>query len=194
MKEVKRDEELSFIVVFKVDKDLNYKNFNLFYQEDGGKLRLIKMKIKDYSKIENTEIINFGEEFDLNIKTHPDSIIFDSLSLGMDASYLVRNCTTAGCNVISKDLVSDGTYKILSIAFGSEYYNAKNMIDFLTGYGTIIYKDSSGEEGQLKIENLLSSSYFGKTVYLKVPIDVQEENLLSLDFTIRNKSYSYKLK
>ena len=194
VKEVKKDEELSFIVVFKVDKDLNYKNFNLFYQEDGGKLRLIKMKIKDYSKIENTEIINFGEEFYLNIKTHPDSIIFDSLSLGMDASYLVRNCTTTGCNVISKDLVSDGTYKILSIAFGSEYYNAKNMIDFLTGYGTIIYKDSSGEEGQLKIENLLSSSYFGKTVYLKVPVDVQEENLLSLDFIIRNKSYSYKLK
>lgn len=194
VKEIKRDEKLSFIVIFKVDKNFNYKNLKLYYQEDSGKLRLIKMNIKDYSKIAETKTINFGEEFDLNIQTNPDSIVFDSISLSMNTSYLVRNCTTTGCNVVSRDLVSNGSYQILSISFGSEYYNTKNMIDFLTGYGTIIYKDSSGEEGQLKIENLLSSSYFGKTVYLKVPVDIQEENLLSIDFTIRNKSYSYKLK
>jgi len=194
VKEVKRDEELSFIVVFKVDKDLNYKKFNLYYQEESGKLRLIKMNIKDYSQIEKTEVIGFGEEFNLNIQSNPDFIIFDSISLSMNASYLVRNCTSTGCAVVSKDLSSDGSYQILSISFGSEHYNTKNMIDFLVGYGTIVYKDSSGEEEKLEIENLLTRSYFGKTVYLKIPIDIKEENILRMDFTIRNKSYSYMLK
>ena len=53
-KKIKRDEVLDLIVVYKVNKKAKKNRFSLFYQENGGKLRKIKLNVKDISEIQDT--------------------------------------------------------------------------------------------------------------------------------------------
>ena len=84
-------------------------------------------------------------------------------------------------------------YKILEISFSSDTFEAKNMIDFLHKYGKIVYKDSSGVEEEIEVESAVSRKYFGKIIYLKVPIEIEEAKEVKLLFTVRNRSYTYLL-
>ena len=191
VKEVKRDEKVHFIIVYKTNNSLKKEKFVLYYQENGGILRKIKLKVKDIRKIEDPVVLQFGDNIDINIQSNPDSISFDKYQVLTEADYLVRNCISTGCDVVNRKLTTDGSYKILQINFGSDTYVAKNVIDFLKSYGKIIYKDSSGLEEELEVIDLIGRSYFGKVIYLKVPNYVKEEDLLRMEFTIRNKQYIY---
>ena len=163
----------------------------MYYQEDLGSLRKIKLKLKDLRVLEDAIVLNFGDYMEFNIQNSQESISFDRYQVLDEADYLVRNCISTGCEVVNRKLATDGSYKILQIDFGSDVYGAKNLIDFLKSYGKIIYKDSSGFEDELKVIDLVNRSYFGKTIYLKVPNYVKEEDLLRMEFTIRNKRYIY---
>ncbi len=191
VKEVKRDETLNFIIVYQVDKDLSKDKFALYYQENSEILRKIKLKLKDIRKLEEPITIPFGEEMKINIESNPDTISFDQFGVKSEAEYLIRSCITTGCTIENRSLTADDTYKILQITFGSETYDSKNMIDFLSSYGKIIYKDSSGEEDILPIKSLVTRPYFSKTVFLKAPADLKDEDLLRMEFTVRNKRYVY---
>ena len=96
-----------------------------------------------------------------------------------------------GCRNVSYYLSGDKE-KILKIDFGSEVWESKNMIDFLTQYGKLIYKDSNDVEGTIEIKNPIDKTYYGKTVLLKIPGEVQYKEL-SIDLVVRNKHYVYKL-
>ena len=191
VKEVKRNETIHFIIVYKVVSSLKKDKFILFYQEDGGILRKIKLKLQDLRELEEADVLTFGDYMEISIQSNPDNISFDSYQVLDEAEYLIRSCVSNGCTVTNRKLVTDGSYKILQIDFGSDIYGAKNVIDFLKSYGKIIYKDSSGFEDELKVVDLVNRSYFGKTIYLKVPNYVKEEDLLRMEFTIRNKRYIY---
>ena len=191
VKEVRRGEKLHFIIVYKVNNSLKKGKFVLYYQESGGILRKIKLKLKDVREIENPVVLQFGDYMDIDIQSNPDSISFDKYQVLTETDYLVRNCISTGCDVVNRKLTTDGSYKILQINFGSDTYVAKNVIDFLKSYGKIIYKDSSGLEEELKVIDLVGRSYFGKVIYLKVPNYIKEEDLLRMEFTIRNKQYIY---
>ena len=71
----------------------------------------------------------------------------------------------------------------MKLDFASEVWESKNMIDFLTQYGKLIYKDSNDVEGEIGIVNPISKTYYGKTVFLKIPGDV-EYKTLSVDLII----------
>lgn len=191
VKEVKRDEIVHFIIVYKADSSLKKEKFVLYYQEDLGSLRKIKLKLKDLRVLEDAIVLNFGDYMEFNIQNSQESISFDRYQVLDEADYLVRNCISTGCDVVNRKLATDGSYKILQIDFGSDVYGAKNLIDFLKSYGKIIYKDSSGSEDELGVIDLINRSYFGKTIYLKVPNYIKEEDLLRMEFTIRNKRYIY---
>ena len=191
IKELKRDERIQFIIVYKVDKSLKKNKFALFYQEDGGILRKIKLDLQDISHLEEPVVLNFGDNMVVDTKNNPDSISFDAYQVLSEADYLVRNCITTGCEVVNRKITTDGSYKILRIDFGSDMYGAKNLIDFLRSYGKIIYKDSDGLEEELKVVDLVGRDYFGKTIYLKVPSYINERDLLRMEFVIRNKQYIY---
>ena len=108
-------------------------------------------------------------------------------------SYVGRNCSSSKCSNVNLELVSDGSYKIMEITFGSEYATVKNMVDFLTKYGKINYKDSNSEDEVCEVVNAIGRQYYGKSVFLRIPNEVSTSNELSFDFIIRNKHYVYKL-
>ena len=67
------------------------------------------------------------------------------------------------------------------------------MIDFLRKYGKLIYKDSEGEKVEIDIENPINKTYYGKSIFLKVPVELESSEDVSLDLVIRNKHYIYKI-
>ena len=120
-------------------------------------------------------------------------IDFETYTVQSGVDYIIRKCTVERCVNDKKHFDTDEMHKILEIDFASDTFEAKNMIDFLKKYGKIEYKDSSGIEQQIEIENVLSYKYFGKVVYLKVPREIEEAKDVKFLFTIRDQSYIYKL-
>lgn len=187
---LKRNEELNCIVIYKVSNELDKNKFVLYYQESSGYLRKIKLKVTDLSKIGDTINLKLEENLKLDIYDG-DDITFDNYEIGNSFYYNTRKCTSDGCTFVRNKLTGDGE-KILKIDFGSELWESKNMIDFLTQYGKLIYKDSNDVEGEIEIKNPISKAYYGKAVLFKVPGEVEYKEL-SIDLIVRNKHYVYKL-
>lgn len=195
VKELKRDEELSFILIYKVDKNIRKGKFVLYYQEQGGiyKLRKIKLKMKDVSKIENAKVLEFGEFFDVPIAGKEDSISLDEFQFVDSAIFKSNQCTSSRCDVVENTVVAPAGSKILQITFASDYYEAKNMIDFFKKYGRINYKDSKGKTKDLDIEFSIRKNYLGKTIYLIVPEGLETYKDAQISFVVRDKEYTYRL-
>lgn len=193
VKELERDESINFIVVYKVNKKLNKNGFVLYYQESDGNLRKIKLKVKDVSKVKDAGKYKLKDDVELTFGSKKEIVSFDKVTFTDEVSYVIRKCTSIGCVNDNRNFATNGTYKIMKIEFGSDSYQAKNMIDFLTGYGKIVYKDSSGDEETLKVENSVNNDYYGKEIYLKVPDDITEAKEIKFEFTVRNNKYVYEL-
>lgn len=194
-KEIKRDEKINFIIIFKVDKKVRRGRFKLYYQEYGGifKLRRIKVKIKDIRKIESAKKINVGEFMDVNIYGNEDSLSIDKFSYSKSIEYKTTKCTDIRCEYKTFKYDAPDGYQVLTLEFASDYYESKNIIDFLTKYGKINYKNSKGKDESLDIKIAVNKNYYGKTVYLRVPEDMEKSKDTYLDFIIRNKEYKYML-
>ena len=196
VKELKRDEELSFIIVYKVEKKLPKNGFVMYYQELGGdnKLRKIKLNVKDISKVNDSGTVQFGDTIDININGVEDSISIDRFDFIDSFLYKVSKCSSSGCEYDDKDyFVSEG-YKVLKISFGSLVYESKDMKKFISKYGKIVYTDEEDNEREYEIKYAINSEYYGKYLYLLVPEDVANAKTINLLLLLRNNKYVYKLK
>ena len=191
VRELKRDEVLDCIVIYKVDNYLDKNNFVLYYQESNGYLRKIKLKVQDVSGINEIIKKNLGDELKLDFMNNGDNISIDGYFITDEAEYSTRECKSSGCSYERNTLYGKGK-KILKLDFGSEVWESKNMIDFLTQYGKLIYKDSNGVEGEIEIVNPIDKTYYGKTVFIKILGEVEYKEM-SIDLIVRNKHYIYKL-
>lgn len=194
-KELKRDEVFEVIIIYKVDKNLKKENFVLFYQEfdDSHKLRKIKLNLEDLREIKEEKELVLGDDLEVDVYKKKDTISFNYLEFLDTASYVSRRCSGSNCERITEEFSVDENFKILLLEFGSLEYEAKNMIDFLTKYGKIVYKDSEGKVRTLKYENPIKKNYYGKSIFIKVPKEVEGSEEVKLLFTIRNKKHSYRL-
>ena len=196
VKSINSEQNLDFIIVFKVNEKISNNRFVLFYQERNGlsKLRKIKLKLSDISKVNSSEKYDLGDSFSVNVKGNEETLSFDSYELLDSTSYSTKECSFGNCSIVSKEFSVSSDYKILMIEFASDDWETKNMIDFFDRYGKIIYKDSSGDEESLDIDFALKNKYYGKVVYLKVPTEMVDAKSVALNFVVRNLEINYKLK
>ena len=147
-KELKRDESITTIIVYKVEKRKWNSNFVLYYQEKYGsdKLRKIKLNIKDISKLEKVEKLKYGDTLKLKVNGKVENISIDDYDIAQTAEYIKRSCTLYDCVNNTYDFTAKDGYNILKLSFGSDNFESKNLIDFLNKYGKISYKDSDGNE------------------------------------------------
>ena len=192
-RELKRNEEIDCIIVYKVDKNLNKNRFVLYYQENSESLRKIKLKVKDVSKIEEATELDLGDSLDIGFRKNNDIISIDNCEFKEEITYTIRRKTSTYANLIDKKIRIDGDYRILELDFGSEVWDAKNMIDFLNIYGKLNYKDNEGMDRVINVVNPIKNIYYGKSVYLKVPKEVEESKEVKLEFIIRNRHYTYRI-
>lgn len=194
VKELKRDETINLIIVYKVNKSLKKDRFVLYYQEDNGILRKIKLKLKDVSKIEDKSTFNIGDEMTFKIRNEEQVVSFDKFELANEMGYKRRICNTTRCDVEDETYKAKAGYKILKIEFASNEYEGKDMIDFSTDYGKINYIDSKNKETSLDFKYPFSHKATGKYIYTLVPDEVEKSEKLEIVYTIRNEKYTYKLK
>ena len=195
VKKLQRDESITIIIIYKVDKKIRKGRFVLYYQEQGGifKLRKIGLKTKDISKISDTKELELGDYFDVPIVGKEDSLSIETVEFNDSVSYKVNKCVSYMCEVKTERYNAPEGYKVMEITFSSDTYEAKNMIDFFDKYGRISYKDSKGKTKSLDVNVAVNKSYLGKVIYLKVPKDFEKYEDARLYFTIRDKDYSYPL-
>lgn len=194
VKELKRDETLNFIIVYKVDNKLKKGRFVLYYQEESGYLRKISLKVKDISKIENKGTLNLGDDFTFSLKGNEQTVSFDSYNILDNVDYTYRICNTSRCYVQNDNYVTSEDYKVLKINFASTEFEGKDMVDFSSSYGKIVYIDSENTEEVVDIKYPFSHVATGKFLYVLIPNDAAESSKIEIVYTIRNAKYTYKIK
>ena len=194
VKELKKDEMATFIIVFKVDKNIKKDSFVLYYQEKGGILRKIKLNLKDISKIEDKGTIELGEEIQFNIQNKKQVFSLDSYAFLKTADYTIRNCNTTECYVEKENYTAGEGYKVLKIDFASNNFEGKEMVDFSSEYGKIVYIDNSKMEQFVEFKYPIQKKALGKYLYTLIPEEVEQATSISIVYTIRNEKYTYKLK
>ncbi len=190
---LKNGEVLNCIIIYKVNKDLKKDRFVLYYQENGGYLRKIKLNVKDVSKIGEIEKLTMGDELDLGFQYKSDVIRFEYALVNPDVTYTTQECNSRSCSFSEHYLAAGEDFRFLEIVFSSDVYEAKNMVDFLVNYGKLNYKDANDKEDTIELVNAIPKSYYGKSVFFKVPVELETAKELYLDFIVRNKHYQYQI-
>lgn len=196
-KELKPNESFNLIMVYNVDQKYSPKKFVLYYQEYLGQkphLRKIKLKLNDVSKINKNEIIKLDEELKFTLKEQEEKLTLDSYSFVTETDYTYKNCSDVNCELNTGKIIANPTTKILKITFASSNFEGKDMIDFSSQYGKIIYINNKGKAKIIDIESYVDKTYYGKYLYLKVPEEIETANSIELKYIIRNQEYTYKLK
>lgn len=196
-KTLKRDETVNLIMIFKVDKKLSKRRFVLYYQElnnNDPHLRKIKLKLNDVSKINKNKPIKLNEELNFTLEDEEETIIFDDYKFYDYTDYSYRTCGSSNCTTYTDYYTAKTGKKILKISFASNNFEGKDMIDFSSKYGKIIYINNKGKEESVEIKNPFSRSYYGKYLYVEVPEALESSESLEIRYTIRNNQYIYKLR
>lgn len=195
VKTIKNGEEVKFIVVYKVNKSFLSRKAVIYYQEKDGlfKLRKIKLKVKDLSTVKKATELNLGDMFDITIMENDESLSFDRVSFDKNVTYRTNKCNTERCDQSNKNYSAKEGHSILSIDFGSDVFESEDMIDFLTKYGKIVYKDNKGKTRESSIESAIDKRYYGKVVFIDVLDEIALSEDVSINIVMRNKSYNYHL-
>ncbi len=194
--EIKKDESLEFIIVYKVDKKISKNRFDLYYQEQWGiyKSRKIQLKIKDISKVSKPKKLKLGEYFDVLLAGKEESLSIENYKLTPSTTVYFNICSAIDeCDLYEDDYSAPKDHLFMEMYFSSDSYEAKNMIDFLKKYGRINYKDSKGKKHTQEVVNGIPKTYLGKVVYLKVPKEFDYYEDVELHITVRDKEYYYQL-
>ena len=139
--------------------------------------------------------MSLGDDFTITIKGKDENIILDGVDFYENSYYILTKCNeNTGCENINRDLASTEDKKIMILSYGTDDYEAKDIIDFSTDYGKIIYIDSNGKKQAINMKSMTRETYSGKYYYTLVPREVEQSNELYIQFTIRNRRYIYKIK
>ena len=190
------DESITMIMVYKVDNTLKKDRFVLYYQEFEGEsefLRKIKLKLKDYSKIDDCGTKELGETMSFTIKTQDEEISFDDYEILSETEYVYNICSTINCSNSKATYRAPNGYFVMKLLFSSDTFEGKDLKEFAEDYGKITYYDAEGKKKEIKLEVPIPRTYYGKYLYVKVPSEVNQAQSFSFDFTIRNKKYVYKI-
>ena len=193
VKEFKRDETANFIIIYKVEKKLKKGRFVLYYQE-GNKLRKIKLKLKDISKVTDGGNYKLGDDFTFKIGNKEETISFDDYEISDSVFYSYKNCNSDGCKLEYKECKAQSGKTVLKLNFSSYSFEYKDMVDFLSGYGKIVYVDNENVENEIDFKFALNDKTTGKTLYLLVPIEFEEATSIKFVYTIRNVNNIYVIK
>lgn len=197
-KTIKQGEEISLLMIYKVSSQLDYQDFVLYYQEfnnnDSTYLRKIKLSLQDVSEIKDQEEKSLTQEITFVENNKNRRVILVNAQLLDTINYSRQTCQTNGCRLITENYTSPTGYKVLKLDYISNHFENKDLIDFSSKYGRINYVDSKDEEKSLAIENAIGKTYYGKYLYIKVPSEIETAKEITLEFTIRNNHYVYRIR
>lgn len=188
-----------FIMIFKVDKDLDSNKFVLYYQEiENNKphLRKIKLKVDNLTKIEKQKTKVLREEEILQLNSEEEaSFSIEDYTFVTSTTYSTLACLkNHDCYKVDNPLSAKNGNVILQLFFTSDTFTGEEFVDFSMEYGKINYIDSKGENKSINVVDAVDKHYNGNYMYFDVPGDLQQASEIRLVYTIRNRKYVYRLK
>ena len=190
-KELATNDERTFILVYRVDKDIEPNKFVLYYQDvsNGSLLKKVKLNAHDLRNLETVREVNINETMTFEDQTN---ITITSANLTNQTVYGTYSCSGNSCGPKDNTLtINKG--KILELAFSSNTYNGESFVDFSNIHAKIEYENTKGNLNSI-ITTSLVNSYYGNYAYFRIPEDVNENGKINLVFTILDKKYIYHLK
>lgn len=195
-KQIKANDNVSYVLVYEINKPSEGANFVLKYQDvnNGGKLIRVKIKVLDISTFKTKGNYKFNEDVSIPInKGEKVNFKLDTLIFLTSTTYRYQQCGPYSCPIYEKELVAKDGYKILYLKGDYGDYTTQEFISFLKKYGKLRYvKD--GKTKDINLDFAITGSYQGKHIYLLVSDEVVEADSISLMFTIRTYQYFYNLK
>ena len=193
------NQEKEFNLVYKVPKDMDIKRFVLYCQEykdyNSTYLRKVKLNVLDVAQISQSKEYKIGDVIKFEVLNGNEDIIFESASFENSVSFNRYQCINGeNCKMVVKQLVAAPGKKILKIVIGSSSYEGKQFVDFSCKYGKIRYVDSSGKTGVYNITDLINTDYEGKEIFIDITDQIVASKEIYIDYAIRNKKYSVKIK
>lgn len=188
-KKVAGGDDVTFILVYRVDKDLDPSKYVLYYHDVTNNMLLKKTKLS----VQDVRDVKTKETFNLNDKaTFPNdrNLTITRASLTDSITYSTYKCDEFSCGTKDVELTPP-TGKVLELSFTSNYFTGKSFVDFSNIYAKIRYKDTNGKNKTIVTTNLVSSDYFGNYAYFRIPDDIATDSNISLIFTFRNERYVY---
>ena len=194
---IKRDETINTILIYKIKKDKRVRTnkYVLFYQEiNGGSntyLRKIKLKIKDISQLNAVKEYKVDDKMVIKTSVVDEAIAFDEGEIYSNLDYSIQKCKVANeCYMEIKNLEPDEANKYVKIPFSSKEFDGKELVDFSTNYGKIIYKDSKGKDREIAFKSAVPRKYYGKYLYIKLDNKILDKNKnIKLKYVVRNNQY-----
>ena len=180
---------VTFILVYKVPKDLNEDKYVLYYPDvtNGVLVKKIKLNVRDVRELETKEELQITETLTFpsgNTFTVTDFLITN------ETTYSRYACKNNNCGMMELPLSSNN--KILEISFISNNFTGEFFIDFSNIYAKIKYEDNDGKVHSITADSLLDN-YNGNYAYYSLPNDIKDDGILDLIFTFRNEQYIYHL-
>ena len=194
VKELRTNEKLDIIIIFKVKKDLKKNNFSLFYQENDGTLRKIKLKIDDVSKEKDMGEIEWGKDFKFNLKNKEHTIIFDDYEFTNEIDYTYLKRGSDSYEMAYNSYNAPSGYSLMILTFASDGLETKEMVDFSVDYGKIVYIDNNNMEQYVNFKYPLNEIAKGKQIIALVPNEVIDSKKIKVVYTVRDEIYTLKIK
>ena len=180
---------VTFILVYKVPKDLDHDKYVLYYPDvtNGVLVRKIKLNVKDVRELNTKEEVQITETMTFPNK---NTFIVNNFLVTNETTYSRYACNNNGCGMM--ELPLNSTNKILEISFVSNKFTGESFIDFSDIYAKIRYEDNEGKMHSITARSLLDN-YNGNYAYYSLPSDMKDDGVLDLIFTFRNEQYIYHL-
>ena len=190
-KELETGDEVTFILVYKVPKDMDPNKYVLYYHDVTNNILLKKTKlsVKDVRDVKTVKEVNLNEQLSLPTK---DKLTITSAHLTTSTTYGAYSCAGNSCG--TKDLplsVSKG--QILELSFASNNFDGESFVDFSSIYARIKYEDSNGKTKRITTTNIVNQEYFGNYAYFRIPSDIAPNSKVDIIFTFRDQRYIYHL-
>ena len=188
-RELNTGDSTTFILVYKVPKDLNASRYVLYYPDvtNGVLLRKVKLNVQDVTELETVNEVKITENLTFPSK---DTLTITDYKIVNETTYSRYSCDDTGCG--TRELPLTSSNKILEISFSSNSFTGKSFVDFSLIYAKIRYEDNNGKTHSINPKSLISN-YNGNYAYFSLPNDVNTDGIIELIFTFRNEQYIYHL-
>lgn len=196
----------NYILVFEIPKTLVPKNMILEYHSESDQVVKFKVEKINLDNPGETKNYNLNELIKFKDKLIEDgTFIINEYEISNKIKLYYNLCiTTDECYTSYEYLVPD--YKsnydktILKITgklnLDKTQLKAKNLYEFINNYGTIIYSIN----GEVKTHNIDTPRILpqkatpNQTYYIEVLDEVKDAEHISIQFKLRNNTYTYNLK
>ena len=188
-RELNTGDSTTFILVYKVPKDLSISRCVLYYPDvtNGILIRKVKLDVQDVSELETVQEVKLTEELEF---PNDNTITVTDYQIVNETTYSRYSCNDSGCGI--RELPLRSSNKILEISFSSNNFTGENFVDFSSIYAKIRYEDSNGETHSITPSSLIDN-YNGNYAYFSLPNDASNDCKVDLIFTFRNEQYIYTL-